>query len=538
MTIQMALIAGTWLVASGALALLLLVWERGHARRKPVLALLLLASALYAFGYGLELAGDSVAWVLATFYVQHLAIAFAPLLVLILAADVGRAPILASRPVLLLAAAVAVATVAIVYTNPLHDLYHVAPRMIATGPLTLFDFDRGPWYVVYHVVMALALLTANVTLVRAWWRAPRDSAVRAQALIVALALLVPWLASLVYLLGVLPWPIDTTPYGLVAFSALVYVGVKRHALADVSPIARALVFERMQDPVLVVDDVERLVDLNEAAAAILRETASEPWHGAPLHALLGRRVTAHATQDPRDTIVDIEPFEVAGRHYEARSAHVRGLGSGELGRVVVLRDVSDHLRLQQMLTQLANTDELTGIANRRSLLELTERVLHRAARTGEPVAFLIFDLDRFKAVNDEHGHLVGDRLLRAVARSVARTMRPTDLFGRFGGEEFALCLPNAGAVAAENVADRVREAIAATSVATSADDERLRVGVTASVGVCVVEAGVGADLEGVLARADDAQYEAKRHGGDRVVVVRTGPIGGDPRRAAVPPADD
>ena len=523
MTIQITLIAGTWLVAAAALALLLLVWERGHARRKPVLALLLLASAMYAFGYGLELAGDSVAWVLTTFYLQHLAIPFAPLLVLLLAADVGRAPVLASRPLTLLLGLLAVTTVTIVYTNPLHDLYHVAPRMVEAGPLMLFTFDPGPWYVVYHVAMAATLLTANVTLVRAWWRAPRGSAVRAQSLIVALALFVPWLASLVYLSGILPWPIDTTPYGLVVFSALVYVGVKRHALADVSPIARALVFERMQDPVLVLDDEDRLVDFNAAAAGILRETASEPWHRQPLQALLGRQVTVQASQDARDTIVDIEPFEIAGRHYDARSAHVRGVGTDALGRVVVLRDVSDHLRLQRMLTQLANTDELTGIANRRSLLELTERVLSRAARDGEPVAFLIFDLDHFKSVNDEHGHLVGDRLLRAVARSVARGMRPTDLFGRYGGEEFALCLPNAGLRAAEGVAERVREAIAATSVPTSADDERLRVGVSASVGVCIVEAGVIADLESVVARADDAQYEAKRQGGDRVVVTRIGP---------------
>ncbi len=520
MTLQLTLIVGTWLVATLTFALLLLVWQRGDARRTPVLALLLLASALYAFGYGLELAGDSVEWVLATFRIQHLGIAFAPALLLLLAADVGRAPRLASRPVMLVALALSLTTVVLVYTNPLHGLYHANPRMVEAGPLTLMVFDRGPWYVVYHLYMAVALIVSNVTLLRAWARAPHGSAMRAQALLVAVATFLPWVGSLVYLLGVLPLPIDTSPYALVFFSVLVYVGVTRYGLADVSPIARALVFERMQDPAFVIDDDGRLVDHNEAAAALLRTVSSEPWLTRSLAALLGHDVTAAGAASTTDTIVDAEPIELAGRSYDARIAHVRGPSRTDaLGSVVVLRDVSDHTRLQRMLTQLALTDELTGIANRRHLLELTERVLARAVRDGQPTAFVIFDLDRFKLVNDGYGHLVGDRLLRAVAKAVAANLRPTDLLGRYGGEEFGVCLPNTTGQAALRVAQRIREAVSATSVPSGSAGDRGGIGVTASVGVCAVARGVAADLEAVLTRADDAQYGAKRKGGDRVVVL-------------------
>jgi len=519
-TLQITLIAGTWLVATLALALLLLVWQRGHARRAPVLALLLLGSALYAFGYGLELAGDSVAWVFATFRIQHLGIAFAPVLLLLLAADVGRAPRLASRPVMLVALALSLTTVVLVYTNPLHGLYHANPRMVEAGPLTLIDFDQGPWYVLFHVYMAVALIVTNVTLLRGWARAPHGSALRAQALIVALATFLPWLGSLVYLLGVLPLPIDTSPYALVFFSVLVYVGVTRFALADVSPIARALVFERMQDPAFVVDHDGRLVDHNEAAAALLRTVTAEPWLGRPLALLLGRDVTAAQAASTTDTIVEAEPIELAGRSYDARIAQVRGSRADALGSVVVLRDVSDHTRLQRMLTQLALTDELTGIANRRHLLELAERVLTRAVRDGEPTAFVIFDLDRFKLVNDDYGHLVGDRLLRAISKAVAANLRPTDLLGRYGGEEFGVCLPNTTEEDAVRVAQRVRQAVAATSVPSGSAGDRGGIGVSASVGVCAIASGVATDLETVLTRADDAQYEAKRQGGDRVVVAR------------------
>ena len=515
MTLQLTLIAVLWLVGASALVLLATIWQRGHVRRKPWLASLATASATYAFGYGLELAGDSVDWVLATYYVQHPGIAFLPTIILLAAIDLGRLPARLARWLLTVTVSIALITIALVYTNPWHDLYHVDPRMQQVGPLTLITFDPGAWYVVFHVSAGLVLLFVNAVLVRTWLRAPAASARRAQAATVTLASLVPWAGSLVYVTGILPFPLDVTPLALAFTTALLYLGVTRYALADPSPIARELVFDRMLDPVLVLDSERRLVDHNRAAAHLFTAVPSN-WIGRTLPELLGQDVALHRDPSATDTIVEGQPLEFGGQAYDARIAQLRDGRGRQLGQAVVLRDITEHARMQRLLTRLAHTDELTGLANRRRFIDLTERVLERARLAGQAITLVVFDLDHFKRVNDTYGHLTGDALLRAIAVSVEAKLRPTDLLGRYGGEEFAACLPGADATPARRAGERVRAAIATTTVEAH---DGSAVGTTASVGVCTVSAGASADLETLLARADAAQYQAKHQGGDRVAVV-------------------
>ncbi len=511
MSLQFGLIGLLWLVGASALALLALIWQRGQVRRRPWLTLLPLASALYAFGYGLELAGDSVAWVLATYRIQHLAIAFSPTIVLWIAADLGGLRRTARRAILALSSVVSLATVVVVYTGARHDLYHVAPRMDTSGPLPLITFEAGPWYIGFHLFVGLALLAANVVLLRTWLQAQAGSPRRGQAATVALASLLPWLGSLVYLSGLLPLAIDLTPITLAFTSYFIYRGVTRHGLADPSPIARDLVFERMLDPVLVLDVEGRVVDHNEAAARLV-PGGQRAWRGRTPQDVLGHdlvRFTPAST--PHDTVVDTEQLQIAERTYDTRLAHLRDRGGRPLGQAVVLRDVTDHAQARTLLARLASTDELTGISNRRHFIDLAERVMERGRRDGRPTSLVIFDLDRFKLVNDTHGHQAGDALLRAIATAVAGNLRPTDLVGRYGGEEFAVCLPDTEANEALAAAERLRATVAATTITRNAKT----VGVSASVGLCTSEARHDTDLDTLLHHADDALYQAKRSGGNQ-----------------------
>jgi diguanylate cyclase (GGDEF)-like protein/PAS domain S-box-containing protein len=512
----MGLIALLWLVGASALALLALISLRGHVRRKPALALLVLASALYALGYGLELAGDSLDWVLATYRIQYLAIAFAPTLLLWIAADLGELQRRWTRSLVVAGAAVSLATVAVVYTNAGHGLYHVAPRMDTSGPFALIDFAPGPWYWFFHAYVATALLAAYGLFLRAWLRAPVGSARRGQATAVALAALVPALGALVYSSRILPLRLDVSPIAL-AFSAFfIYRGITRHALADLTPIARDLVFERMSDPVLVLDLEGKVIDHNRAARD-LAGGAAGVWLGRTPQEVLGRPLVPAVDErdaTPVATIVERDPLEIGGQTFDLRIAHLKGRSGHALGRAVVLRDVTDHDRARRALARLATTDELTGIANRRHFLYLAERILERDHRAGAPTSVMLFDLDDFKHVNDSYGHQTGDELLRAIADTVTGSLRPGDLFGRHGGEEFAVCLPATGAADAGAAAERLRGAVAAT-VLTSAE---ALVAVTASVGVCTTSTSRRYGIEQLLACADAAQYAAKRGGGDLAVV--------------------
>jgi len=528
MTMQLALVALLLVVGVAALGVFAQIWHRGKVRRRPALALIALASALYAFGYAIELTGDSVAWVFATYRVQYLGIAFAPTLLLSLAAGYvapGRLGWLARTEWRWVAFALSATTLVIVVTNPWHDWFHVAPRMDTSGPFPVIAFERGVWYWAFQAYVAAAVLTANAVFLRAW-RAAREPH-RTQARSLFIASVIPWVGSLLNLSGVVPLGLDPMPFALLVTSVVLYRSVVRQGLADVAPIARDLVFERMGDAVVVLDPDGGVLDQNASAVALLGALAE--GNGAAPRAALAQRhpelaavvaalARLPAAEVPIDRTLQGDPSAVviAGRSYSVRLVALRDDRRSQLGQVVVLRDITRYVQMESLLRTLATTDELTGIANRRHFIDLAGRDLERARRSGRPLTIVVFDLDRFKRVNDRHGHQAGDAVLRAVATTTVARLRQGDVVGRYGGEEFALCLTETDEGTAAVVAERLRAEIAAIRVPVAGGE----VGVSASVGYCAVSGGDLPDLETLLLRADEAQYDAKAQGGDRVVGYR------------------
>lgn len=161
-------------------------------------------------------------------------------------------------------------------------------------------------------------------------------------------------------------------------------------------------------------------------------------------------------------------------------------------------------RLMADLTRLAESDPLTGLANRRAFDQAFAREAARSARTFEPLTVIVLDIDHFKGVNDEHGHECGDDVLRHVGRRLADGARKMDVAARLGGEEFAVLLPDCGPAEGMDAAERLRAAIAAEAPLP----------VTASAGVATLGVNVD-DASQLVGAADDALYEAKRTGRDR-----------------------
>jgi diguanylate cyclase (GGDEF)-like protein len=168
-------------------------------------------------------------------------------------------------------------------------------------------------------------------------------------------------------------------------------------------------------------------------------------------------------------------------------------------------------RLLERLEGIASTDSLTGLLTRHAFLQRAEALLAAPACRG--AALLVLDLDHFKQINDSHGHDTGDQALRLVAGAMHQQLRPGDLLGRHGGEEFTVFLPGTGAAEAEVLAEALR--VAVSHIGLLADGEALRLKV--SIGLSVLGPGER-DLGGLLKRADEAMYAAKRGGRDQVRV--------------------
>lgn len=163
-----------------------------------------------------------------------------------------------------------------------------------------------------------------------------------------------------------------------------------------------------------------------------------------------------------------------------------------------------------------SVDSLTRTSSRAGILEILQREHARAQRAKSMISVAMVDLDNFKAVNDTYGHLVGDRVLQAAAERMVEAVRPYDAVGRYGGEEFLIVIAERDPERVAAIAERVRDNIARRPVSV----ERRAIPVTASVGVaCSDTRGGPQDLTRLLQRADDALYEAKRSGRNRVVVA-------------------
>ncbi len=167
-------------------------------------------------------------------------------------------------------------------------------------------------------------------------------------------------------------------------------------------------------------------------------------------------------------------------------------------------------RETQEYMRAARSDLLTGIANHGALMESARRIFERCRKDARPYSLIMFDLDHFKTINDRHGHRTGDDILRSFTETVRTLLRPTDLFGRYGGEEFTVILPGANIQAAQAIAERVRHAFA--------ESHRFLDGrpLEATVSAGVAEAAGDMSFEDTIDAADRAMYEAKRHGRNRI----------------------
>ena len=174
------------------------------------------------------------------------------------------------------------------------------------------------------------------------------------------------------------------------------------------------------------------------------------------------------------------------------------------------RLVMDELELRE----IATTDSLTGAQTRRSFDLDVKREMDRAKRYNRPAAFVSFDVDHFKTVNDTYGHAAGDAVLQSLASTCKAKLRSVDLFARLGGEEFVILLPETDRAGAMNAAEKLREIIADTPIIF--DDQQITI--TASFGVTVADSE-GGSVQSILMRADEAMYQAKTGGRNKTVFL-------------------
>lgn len=287
-----------------------------------------------------------------------------------------------------------------------------------------------------------------------------------------------------------------------------------HAMIDHRLLV--LLLESIEDAVIVLDAAGRIILFNTGAANMFGHPA-ETLLGQSLDLLLPEALRTRHAAHYRDFLASQAPsrgmaqrswvearradgttFPVAATIVQARAEQ------GVIG-AAILRDMSERQRIESELRRLSDTDALTGLCNRRRVLESLREAVVQADATGEPLSLLLLDMDHFKTINDRHGHLEGDRVLTRLADDLRRSLRPQDTGGRLGGEEFAVVLPQTSLASAGQLAETIRARLETPTADL----------VTATVSIGIAERWPGDGVDDLLRRADRALYQAKAEGRNR-----------------------
>jgi len=183
----------------------------------------------------------------------------------------------------------------------------------------------------------------------------------------------------------------------------------------------------------------------------------------------------------------------------------------------LLKEIAHRKALEEQLRMVAERDALTGLNTRGHFMKRAQGLLQRSQHEKVPFSLFMVDVDHFKSINDTWGHSHGDWVLSKIAEVCAQALRPTDVIGRFGGEEFVVALPNTSAEDAQIVAERLKKRVAELPLKEEMSERRLSV----TIGVALAHTET-ADLESLIKRADQTLYVGKRDGRNRVVMCREG----------------
>lgn len=478
-------------------------------------------SAIYTFAFVFELSSDSLQEIRFWLNIEYLGMPFiAPCSLLLVLHYIGMERYAAFRKGWVYFV-IPLITLIMNTTNEYHHLFYKLLYLRENAPTPMVDIVPGKWYYI-HGAYTFGCLLASVCMLIMHMR-KSSKGYRKQHLTLIIGQSLPMLGAFFYVLGMTPLGMDPVPLIMCVTTALYMGAFVSMGMLTVSPIARDHIFESMRDGVLVLDLSGKIVDYNSSATTIIPsltpsaigKTIEQVWRrGADTGVFDGELDAGGSDQEYEHELKWIKGNDT--RYYRVRSSKLLNTKGELAGRTIVMIDNTEHMLLQHKLRRLAETDGLTGICNRTFFLEQSERLLEHTRLTHEPLCFILFDIDFFKAINDQFGHDVGDLAIRHVVNKIQSIISPDDIFGRYGGEEFVVCMPRTSIDKAMHAAQRMRQALASAPLLLNTPaTEAIRI--TASFGVSEVELNKpGRKLEDLLRKADAALYLAKRGGRNRV----------------------
>jgi diguanylate cyclase (GGDEF)-like protein/PAS domain S-box-containing protein len=382
--------------------------------------------------------------------------------------------------------------------------------------LLLLDYKYGFWFYCIQMPYTFLLLFTAIVMLAVNVRKTHIM-YKMQIISMLLAIILPATAGLLYVVN-----LTSINYTSAAFSIsclILFWSLFRYNFLDVIPKARYMIVEDMIDGVIVLDSKKRILDMNPSAMKIAGLSKSYVGNFIScINSDISLKISGMLDKNERCEEIKITSSNTGRiRVYEIRISEIVEKSGKSNGNIVTISDSTEKAEIFTRIYEQSIRDELTGIYNRRYVYEQGLKEIHRMKRNkNSSISVLVIDIDKMKMINDLYGHMTGDLVLVGFAESSTKFIRISDIFGRIGGDEFALILPDTETEEASGIAQRIIDK-GRNAMIPIGDDSYISVNV--SIGLICSES-LNPDevsIDNMLKIADDYMYRAKKQGGNRVL---------------------
>jgi len=400
-------------------------------------------------------------------------------------------------------------TLAVVFSSDYHGL--MWKEVWIDPPLLEEVVIHGFYFWVYIAVSYLALFFSFVNYTKYYLRSSK--LYKRQALTMVLGSIVPVVVSMLFLIfnfDIVP-QLDESILSFLISEVLFSWSLFGFRAFELIPIAHDLVIKNMNIGLLVFDFNNKLVEINPLAQKLL-QIKSDEVIGQSAEMIFKNQDAVFVMKDIYED-VELEvlhPNQNKDQYLDIYQSPIFDKKHEFFGRVMLITDITERKKNEMILNNFATIDELTKIYNRRFFYSLAEKELSRAKRYHRPFSIVIFDIDNFKMFNDIYGHSMGDEVIFHVASTIKYTIRNSDLFGRFGGDEFICLYPETDRNSTIMTVKRIQDVLKKNVFLY----ENQSFPITISFGIVHWNGDINATLESLTKNADFALMEAKQFGKD------------------------
>ncbi|MCM3161902.1 histidine kinase N-terminal 7TM domain-containing protein [Metabacillus litoralis] len=468
--------------------------------------------AVFAFGYAFELASTTLEQMKIWLRVEYLALPFIPVFILLMCFDyVGKK---LKQWAYILLFGIPILTITMHYTNEFHHIYYTSMDVRTDTPFPVLQLEGGPWFYIHSIFLYVCIVISVGILLMQFRKVTHKF--RLQTSLMIAGLLVPVMGSVFYITDTSPSNIDLGPVSMSITFILHGFALLSFQMFNVVPIAREIVFESIEEGVIVLNQHDVIVDYNSAIVPVLPLFGPHAIGKAVRDVLNDHPLLLDLIFEKQEGDYQLKIGDVTNYFY-IKFSPVKTKQSALIGKIITLVNVTERVNMEKKLKELASIDGLTKIYNRTYFLDKASAMIKDLSVSGGYLSIIMFDIDHFKMVNDRYGHDAGDQVLIDVAALTKEYLRNQDLFARYGGEEFIICMPDTTGLEAYELVDNLRKKVSESFTIASNN----KIHITSSYGISTIllnsEKG-NLTIQELMRQADQALYAAKRHGRNCVQV--------------------